>query len=1381
MKRLIIVFGIILGYLSISNASARVLYSTNFEVSEGYRKGKPLAGQLVGGVRWHKVAGYVGSPIIYYDNKPERVFDGNSSVNVDGKRTVSCYVDFNTNPTVKKVWIEAYLKACYGPSGNGWIRLGLVEPGTDQPKSHMQAVVKIPGYESGNTLYFNTAGGYPKEHARANQLYKAGKWIHIVMAVDYNTRKAKVYSRIVEPGDTSPLTESDVWTYKELDENVGNFITVSGKKNDTVSFVAGKKAYAGRLWIEGGKGVWGFVDKITITDSSPIVTTQDILARLKQKDIDNSQRLPKPLTVVPYLQRAPKLDGRIGDEEWRKASLISGFSNLEGQLAKRQTKVWLGYDKDNLYIAFKSTTDYRQQPIKNRIWHSDAIEFFLSIPDKIGYLQFCGNSAGVRYTAWVNGKGAKVPNWELTNFIDREQWGVGETWSAEIAVPFAELGMDNPPKDGKRWRANFCRDWSVASDKDERYTSWSPVKGSYLQPESFGTLVFDHKASAVQLYGFGKILSGHPKFHGRIILNKPADILLRYKVLSATENPIVLVSKRKRIFANGKDIIPFEFSDFVKFDTTIAVPVNLLFEIQNHNERLLQRAVFPYTMLPPFRVEVVPVFLHNRLDVVFDVRNLANISPDTMGQASLIDANGKLLDSAQATMLGKKGHVLLKLKLPANKTGMCLVNAVLKSSNGSIIREVKRKVDIPAKPQWYGNKLGISDKVPPPFEDVRVEGNMITVWGRRYKLGELLLPEAIKTDGTEILSEPVRLNCIAKSQLQKWTKTECKIKHAKATDAVFEFNAKSDKVSVSGRLSAEYDEILIYDLTVTPLKKQVSISELALEIPIYRRDAAFLRATTWPMSKMGERTKAIAALIGDVKAEKPQGYFPKPTKNYVSIYDYLPNGWHWDNEFIPQLWVGNDRHGLLYFQNSPENMSWKGSPVDVIYHGQTTIIRIKYINIETMLRKPRHYKFALMATPVKKRNRKMERIAFDRKWFTDCVKGGKLRKGFIPALVHWKAGRCEKDYQIVDLAQFRREVSETRSQGMEVILNNSPCLYVENSPEFALYGPEWMEQPVFKYSNHGGSNVTLIKVCPATTFTDYYLWWVKNLIENYDVGGLYFDVTGANGCMNPHHGHGYVKDGVRYPVSDMFALREFYKRIYTLVKEEGERRGRKFAIYQHSGSPICWPYIDLLCRGEYWERVGAQIKKRGWWSITPTYFRAVENAAPLCGSYTFFSGVNDKTGPESPKAYQRLDQEKLAVLLLLDVLPCADKWMTPIFREQWPNENKPGLFDIWKVWEEFDVDSAEWVPYYQKDTRVFCTSPNIKVSFYVHKGRILVVAANLTRKVVDTMLKIDRKRLGFNSHLLKVKYLGSGKTDVVDSDEIPLHIDARDFRLFLVE
>lgn len=64
-------------------------------------------------------------------------------------------------------------------------------------------------------------------------------------------------------------------------------------------------------------------------------------------------------------------------------------------------------------------------------------------------------------------------------------------WSAEVFVPYDLLKplQNVPPKSGTKWRANVYR-----MDYDGGRTlswNWAPVRGTFHQPDKFGTLVFE--------------------------------------------------------------------------------------------------------------------------------------------------------------------------------------------------------------------------------------------------------------------------------------------------------------------------------------------------------------------------------------------------------------------------------------------------------------------------------------------------------------------------------------------------------------------------------------------------------------------------------------------------------------------------------------------------------------------------------------------------------------------------------------------------------------------------------------------------------------------------------------------------------------------------
>lgn len=63
-------------------------------------------------------------------------------------------------------------------------------------------------------------------------------------------------------------------------------------------------------------------------------------------------------------------------------------------------------------------------------------------------------------------------------------------WTSEVFIPYTLLAAftKTPPKKGMQWKANFYR---IDYDKEPVYSSWQLTRGSYHDPEKFGTLVFE--------------------------------------------------------------------------------------------------------------------------------------------------------------------------------------------------------------------------------------------------------------------------------------------------------------------------------------------------------------------------------------------------------------------------------------------------------------------------------------------------------------------------------------------------------------------------------------------------------------------------------------------------------------------------------------------------------------------------------------------------------------------------------------------------------------------------------------------------------------------------------------------------------------------------
>ena len=232
----------------------------------------------------------------------------------------------------------------------------------------------------------------------------------------------------------------------------------------------------------------------------------------------------------------------------------------------------------------------------------------------------------------------------------------------------------------------------------------------------------------------------------------------------------------------------------------------------------------------------------------------------------------------------------------------------------------------------------------------------------------------------------------------------------------------------------------------------------------------------------------------------------------------------------------------------------------------------------------------------------------------------------------------------------------------------------------------------------------------------------------------------------------------------MFATRELYKRFYTFLKEEGARRGREFYVFQHSGPGIISPFVDMVTKGEGW--VGADT----WETLTPVYFRTCENLLPIGVPYTFYPSVSIPWRRTPVGKHLAPHHDVLARTLIHDVFPVGI-WSTQVQKE---------LIPLWRAWHAFGVDDAEWVPYFEDDSRVRATPGALLTSSYVRRGRLLMVVSNLTHQPVPGNLHLDREALGLPAGALKVEELRSGKVSALEGDTLPLDMGPTNLAVLLI-
>ena len=69
--------------------------------------------------------------------------------------------------------------------------------------------------------------------------------------------------------------------------------------------------------------------------------------------------LHHPEVTAPRISSPPRIDGVIGDDEWRAAAHLGGFISMSKTLVEPPSEGFISYDKERLYVAFRIRRDFR--------------------------------------------------------------------------------------------------------------------------------------------------------------------------------------------------------------------------------------------------------------------------------------------------------------------------------------------------------------------------------------------------------------------------------------------------------------------------------------------------------------------------------------------------------------------------------------------------------------------------------------------------------------------------------------------------------------------------------------------------------------------------------------------------------------------------------------------------------------------------------------------------------------------------------------------------------------------------------------------------------------------------------------------------------------
>ncbi|MCC6443212.1 MAG: hypothetical protein IT210_07120 [Armatimonadetes bacterium] len=290
--------------------------------------------------------------------------------------------------------------------------------------------------------------------------------------------------------------------------------------------------------------------------------------------------------------------------------------------------------------------------------------------------------------------------------------------------------------------------------------------------------------------------------------------------------------------------------------------------------------------------------------------------------------------------------------------------------------------------------------------------------------------------------------------------------------------------------------------------------------------------------------------------------------------------------------------------------------------------------------------------------------------------------------------------------ELRSLLDASHKRGMKVILYHSWQL-----PDIALEYPLYLKEcevvspERFLYTRT--PQQTDYPVCPKSAWADFMADGIARLFDRFRPDGIYSDgLTYPSECSNALHGCGYIgEDGRRHPTVPIFATREAVKRFARILEEQH----KPTLFVAHTSGSITLP--TLAFTSAYLDAEHLTGRPRPF-RLPLDAFRA-EFMGHNFGLPAYFLVYNWNQGITTTEA--------MALCLLHDTeLPWSYEAMAP----------------VWKLWEDFKIEKARFLPYWNAQGWLLNAPPGVRASAYVKPdGEALAVASNLSEQAVTGTLR----------------------------------------------
>lgn len=613
--------------------------------------------------------------------------------------------------------------------------------------------------------------------------------------------------------------------------------------------------------------------------------------------------------------------------------------------------------------------------------------------------------------------------------------------------------------------------------------------------------------------------------------------------------------------------------------------------------------------------------------------------------------------------------------------------------------------------RWLNSKLGLEPTPTSDYEPLILMNNKVSCLGRNITVNEsTLLPDQVDAWSRELLASPVRFIIETDKGVKNLNGTiENQEIQSGRIDGLLVAEDEDLRVEVTGVM--EFDGWMNYIYQIKP-KRELQLKDVRLELPFKSEETPLFMGMGLP----GQATPSSYAGKWDAPEKTAQTYG-------ASLTTSKQQAWLWP---FDSFWLGSADAGihcelrgtsysgpLLNLYRPAYPASWYnggkgGFKLDsrggvtkaIVYSGARTLQKDSVLSFD----------FAFLITPVKAVNTESQ---FRDRYYHN---GGKpvptdedVKAGVKIINIHhaneynpyinypfltcdkmvrftneWHKKDCKVKlyYTVRELTNAAPELWALRSLGNEILGDGRGGGFPWCQEHLVTgYTPQWYQH--FEHLDELGltADASILTSTGDSRWYNYYVEGLAWMVRNMDIDGIYLDDVAFDRRILQRMRR--AMDGVKPGC------------IIDLHSNTGFSKGPAMQYAEF------FPYVDKLWFGE--------------------------------------SFVYNKMSPEN----WLVESSGIPFGLMGDMLHAGgNKWLGMQYgmtvRHPWLTEGvvcDPRL--VWKIWDEFDIEHAKMIGFWESDCPVKTGDKDVKATVYLHENKMLISVGNYTDADKSVRLSID--------------------------------------------